>query len=171
MRGGLCKERAGGAAPVGVRERTRCSRRQSPPSSPSRAGGTQLVEGGGGESEAETRESRGPRAPEGERIHSGIRTFSHTRCGLKSLMASTCCPRERRRSNRRGGRVGGLLPRRSPESHISTRTPQISQPVCTLQPHVSCPPSFYLRPRAPPFSTLFPSSSFSHHRVRFASRM
>lgn len=78
-----------------------------------------------------------------------------TRCRLKSLIASTCCPREMRRSEGRGAAGGGaLLPRRNPESHIATREPQISQPVCTLQPHVFCPPSSYLTPRAPPFSTL-----------------
>lgn len=44
MRGRLCKERAGGAAPAGAQERTRCSRPQSPPSSPYRAGGAQLGE-------------------------------------------------------------------------------------------------------------------------------
>lgn len=72
MRGGLHKERAGGAAPAGAGERTRCSRQQSPPSSPSRAGGTQLVgEGGGGEGETETGKSRELGRREGESIHSG----------------------------------------------------------------------------------------------------
>ena len=92
MRGGLCKERAGGAAPAGAGERTRCSRQQSPPSS--RAGGTQLVgEGGGGEGETETGESRGLGC-RGERIHSGTHPFSFTRCRSKSLMVSTCYTRE-----------------------------------------------------------------------------
>ena len=73
----------------------------------------------------------------------------------------------------RGDKGGGesLLPKRSRESHIPRRAPHITHPVRALQPHVSCPPPSYLRPRAPPFSTLLPPSAFSPHRVPVASRM
>lgn len=158
---------------MGVWERTRCSRRQSPPSSPSRAGGTQLVGGGGGEREPEIGESRGPRGPEGGGY---TVAYSHS---LTHVADPSCCwlPRAALvsggsnswREDKGGG--GSLLPKRSPESHIPRRAPHITHPVRALQPHVSCPPPSYLRPRAPPFSTLLPPSAFSPHRDPVASRM
>lgn len=113
--GGLYKERARGAAPVGSRERTRCSRRQSPPSSPSRASGTQLVGEGGGEGETETGESRGPGLREGEMLRRGAHPFSHTRCTRKSRMvprAALVSP-----GAPRGG--GGVRSRAGPRSPAS----------------------------------------------------
>lgn len=123
MRGGLRKERAGGAAPVGVWERTRCSRRQSPPSSTRRAGGTQLVVEGGGEGEPETGESRGPRGREGARIHSRYsRLLTHvahpSRCWLPraALVSGGARTGEEIRAAVGGGVVGYRGGAQSPTS-------------------------------------------------------
>lgn len=100
---------------MGSRERTRCSRRQSPPSSPSRASGTQLVGEGGGEGETETGESRGPGLREGEMLRRGAHPFSHTRCTRKSRMvprAALVSP-----GAPRGG--GGVRSRAGPRSPTS----------------------------------------------------
>lgn len=101
-----------------------------------------------------------PREGEDTLWHASI--LSHT-LQMQVAGGSTCCTRERRRSKRR---QRGRLPRKSQEPHISKRAPQVTQPVCTLQPRISRQPPSYLRPWVPPFSsppffsTLFPSSSF-----------
>lgn len=172
MRGGLCKERPGGAAPAGARERTRCSRRQSPPSSPSRAGGTQLGGGGGGEGETD-RESRGLGRRERERIHCGTHPFSHTCCRCKSLVV----PRAALVSGgaQRGER--GSAPEEEPgaphlEARASGHTTSLHTPAAHLQATTilfKALGSALLLP-----SLLFHSFSIlllSHHRVLFASRM
>lgn len=121
---------------------------QSPPSSPSRAGGTQL---GGKEGRMKewgvTRASRrqGNGCPA-----SHVRC--HTRCGHELLTAPTCCARARRRSE--GPTSRGATSVAKPGSAHSSR--RVSRAV----------PS-YLRLRAPPFSapsfifTFFPSSFLS----------
>lgn len=153
MHDGLCK---GGAAPAGARAGTRCSRRQSPPSSPSRARGTQLV----GERRVRRnrlRNDEGWAAGRG-RGHTGARIHENTHCRCKSLLA----PRASLVSGgaQGGGRRVGSRGARS-ESSSSRRATQVTQPFSTLQPRVSGAPPSYLRPRLPPssappfFSTLF----------------
>lgn len=93
MRGGLCKNRL--EKPLGGSPgENALFRLQSPPSSPSRAGGTQLsAEEGRMKEWGVTRASRrhGNGCPA-----SHVRC--HTRCGHELLRAPTCCARARRRS-------------------------------------------------------------------------
>lgn len=174
MRGGaLCKERAGGAAPVGSRERTRCSRRLSPPSSPSRPPGTQLVGEGGGEGETETGESRGPGLREGEMLHRRTHPFSHTRCRRKSLMVPRAALVSR--GAPRGGR--GVRSRAGPRS-LTSRSARLGSHDQSAQSRLGLPrsASLFKAMGSALFlpSLLFHSSSIlllSHHRVRLASRM
>lgn len=119
----------------------------SPPSSPSRAGGTQLGDEEGrmkewGVTRASRRQGNGSPA-------SHVRC--HTRCGHELLRAPTCCARARRRSE-------GPTPRGT-ASVARSRSAHSSRAVSRAAPS-------YLRLRAPPFSapsfifTFFPSSFF-----------
>lgn len=147
MCGGLCKNRLekllGGSPGENA-----LFRLQSPPSSPSRAGGTQLsAEEGRMKEWGVTRASR--------RHRNGCpasHVRCHTRCGHELLRAPTCCARARRRSE--GPTSRGTA------SVAWSRSAHSSRAVSRAAPS-------YLRLRAPPFSapcfifTFFPSSFLS----------
>lgn len=132
MCGGLCKNRLekllGGSPGENA-----LFRLQSPPSSPSRAGGTQLsAEEGRMKEWGVTRASR--------RHRNGCpasHVRCHTRCGHELLRAPTCCARARRRSEGPTSR-GTASVAWSSSAHSSRAVSRAA-------------PS-YLRLRAPPFS-------------------
>ncbi|MEJ1277855.1 hypothetical protein NN561_008773 [Cricetulus griseus] len=129
-------------------------RLQSPPSSPSRAGGTQLGDEEGrmkerGVTRASRRQGNGCPA-------SHVRC--HTRCGHELLRAPTCCARARRRSEGPTSRGPASVARSAHSSRAVSRAG----------------PS-YLRLRAPPFSApslifTFFHPPFYHRRSRMYGR-
>lgn len=151
MRGGLCKNRL--EKPLGGSPgENALFRLQSPPSSPSRAGGTQLSAEEGrmkelGVTRASCRHGNGCPA-------SHVRC--HTRCGHELLRAPTCCARARRRSE--GPTSRGTA------SVAWSRSAHSSRAVSRAAPS-------YLRLRAPPFSSpcfifTFFHPPFYHRRSR-----
>lgn len=110
-------------------------------------------------------------------MHSVTHPFSRTRCRLQALRVSTCCARERRRSEGArvgsGGGTGGSPGRgtRLQPHHQCLNTRAMCLPRITILFKAT---GSALTPHPHPassFSTLSPASSFSHHRVLSGSRM